>query len=118
MDDMSLSELPVPYLENRPDVALIDVGRQLFVDDFLIEENWLEKRFHQAVLDETPRACARNADGVEQGRWHPVAAPFTDGCWYDPADGVYRLYYHAGWFDGTGAGGFRRRAAFHAEDAG
>lgn len=31
----------------------------------------------------------------------PVAAPFTDGCWYDPADGVYRLYYHAGWFDGT-----------------
>lgn len=68
MDDMSLSELPVPYLENRPDVALIDVGRQLFVDDFLIEENWLEKRFHQAVLDETPRACARNADGVEQGR--------------------------------------------------
>ena len=54
MDDMSLSELPVPYLENRPDVAQIDVGRQLFVDDFLIEENWLEKRFHQAVLDETP----------------------------------------------------------------
>ena len=52
MDDMSLSELPVPYLENRPDVALIDVGRHLFVDDFLIEENWLEKRFHQAVLDE------------------------------------------------------------------
>ena len=28
MDDMSLSELPVPYLENRPDVALIDeIGR-------------------------------------------------------------------------------------------
>ena len=48
MDDMSLSELPVPYLENRPDVALIDVGRQLFVDDFLIEGN--------------------TADGVEQGR--------------------------------------------------
>ena len=100
MDDMSLSELPVPYLENRPDVALIDVGRQLFVDDFLIEENWLEKRFHQAVLDETPVLAPETPMEWNKGV-APVAAPFTDGCWYDPADGVYRLYYHAGWFDGT-----------------
>ena len=100
MDDMSLSELPVPYLENRPDVAQIDVGRQLFVDDFLIEENWLEKRFHQAVLDETPVLAPETPMEWNKGV-APVAAPFTDGCWYDPADGVYRLYYHAGWFDGT-----------------
>ena len=94
MDDMSLSELPVPYLENRPDVAQIDVGRQLFVDDFLIEENWLEKRFHQAVLDETPVLAPETPMEWNKGV-APVAAPFTDG-----------------------AGGFRRRAAFYAEDAG
>ena len=72
MDDMSLSELPVPYLENRPDVALIDVGRQLFVDDFLIEENWLEKRFHQAVLDEIYSPI-----GLNIGADDYVTKPFT-----------------------------------------
>ena len=100
MDDMSMDELPVPYLTNRPDVVNIDVGRQLFVDDFLIEENWLEKRFHQAVLDEAPVLAPETPMEWNKGV-APVAAPFTDGCWYDPADGVYRLYYHAGWFDGT-----------------
>ena len=91
-------------------------GRQLFVDDFLIEENWLEKRFHQAVLDETPVLAPETPMEWNKGV-ALVAAPFTDGCWYDPADGVYRLYY-------TPAGlterrwRFRRRAAFHAEDAG
>ncbi len=29
--------LPVPYLANPPEVLPIDTGRQLFVDDFLIE---------------------------------------------------------------------------------
>ena len=29
--------MPVPYLDNPSDVIPIDVGRQLFVDDFLIE---------------------------------------------------------------------------------
>ena len=28
--------LPVPYLNNPPSVIPIDMGRQLFVDDFLI----------------------------------------------------------------------------------
>src|SRR5258708_35474781 len=36
-----------PYLVDRPDVVPIDVGRQLFVDDFLIEETSLERVFHR-----------------------------------------------------------------------
>lgn len=100
MDDMSYDVLPVPYLEDRPRVVPIDVGRQLFVDDFLIEENWFEKRFHQARLEEQPVFVPQTPMEWNRGI-APVAAPFTDGCWYDPADGVYRLYYHAGWFDGT-----------------
>jgi hypothetical protein len=31
-----------------PDVIPIDVGRQLFVDDFLIEDTTLARRFHRA----------------------------------------------------------------------
>ena len=33
-----MNPMPVPYLDDRPDVVPIDVGRQLFVDDFLIEK--------------------------------------------------------------------------------
>src|SRR5437868_13128919 len=35
-----------PYLSSPPDVINIDVGRQLFVDDFLIEESSLYREFH------------------------------------------------------------------------
>lgn len=35
--------LPVPYLENKPDMINISVGRQLFVDDFLIQKTDLER---------------------------------------------------------------------------
>ena len=37
---------------------------------------------------------------LNQGRC-PLAAPFNDGVWYDPADEQFKMWYHAGWFDGT-----------------
>ena len=36
------------YLKSRPEVVPIDVGRQLLVDDFLIERTTLRRTFHQA----------------------------------------------------------------------
>ena len=39
---------PVPYLDAPPAVIPIDVGRQLFVDDFLIESTSLHRVFHKA----------------------------------------------------------------------
>jgi hypothetical protein len=35
-----------PYLTSPPEVIPIDVGRQLFVDDFLIAETTLKRTFH------------------------------------------------------------------------
>ena len=32
----------------------------------------------------------------------PVAAPFGDGVWFDPKDELFKMWYHAGWFDGVG----------------
>ena len=32
----------------------------------------------------------------------PVAAPFNDGVWWDPADGLFKMWYHAGWMSSTG----------------
>jgi hypothetical protein len=40
--------MPVPYLKNPPAVIPIDVGRQLLVDDFLIEKTTLKRTFHTA----------------------------------------------------------------------
>ncbi len=40
--------MTVPYLQSPPSVIPIDVGRQLFVDDFLIEKTDLERTFHAA----------------------------------------------------------------------
>src|SRR6516162_2354192 len=36
----------LPYLDSPPDVIPIDVGRQLFVDDFLIDKTTLKRTFH------------------------------------------------------------------------
>ena len=43
--------MPVPYLTNPPKVIPIDVGRQLFVDEFLIEDTDLTRKFHRPVID-------------------------------------------------------------------
>lgn len=40
--------MPAPYLEHPPEIIPIDVGRQLLMDGFLIEETTLERTFHAA----------------------------------------------------------------------
>jgi hypothetical protein len=47
IEPASDAPMPVPYLESPPSVIPIDLGRQLFVDDFLIAESSLERVFHQ-----------------------------------------------------------------------
>lgn len=95
--------LPVPYLTHPPAVIPIDTGRQLFVDDFLVEHTTLRRVWHKARKDarspvlrpETPleRGAANGHD--------PMAAPFSGGVWFDAADGLFKMWYCAGWFDGT-----------------
>jgi len=86
--------MPVPYLEQRPEVVPIDVGRQLFVDDFLIDSTTLTRTYHQpryhaaspVLRPEMPWELA------DDGDW---AAPFSDGVWRDPATGKFLMWYHA-----------------------
>lgn len=95
--------LPVPYLDNPPAVIPIGLGRQLFVDDFLIEQTSLKRTWHKAQKDscspvlkpETPLELG-GAD-----RHAPMAAPFSGGVWYDAQDALFKVWYCAGWFDGT-----------------
>ena len=50
--DESDPRKPPPYLESPPEVIPIDVGRQLFVDDFLVESTTLTRTFHLATYCE------------------------------------------------------------------
>ena len=94
--------IQVPYLESVPDVIPINTGRQLFVDDFLIEQTDLKRVFHLAKkFNGNPVLKPETSLELNDGKC-PVAAPFNDGVWYDPNDNLFKMWYHAGWFDGTG----------------
>ena len=48
IEQLTREPMPVPYLKHRPAVVPINIGRQLFVDDFLVEECSLQRTFHTA----------------------------------------------------------------------
>lgn len=88
--------MPVPYLDHPPEPVPIDVGRQLFVDDFLIEESTLRRRFHNAEKDPGNPVMAPATD-FEQGDGMPAAVPKSGGVWWDSSAKIYRMWYDAGW---------------------
>ncbi len=92
--------LPVPYLENPPAVIPIDIGRQLFVDDFLIERTTLARKFHKPAKYPGNPVMAP-ATELERTNEHsediPGATPKSGAVWWDPRDGIFKMWYEAGW---------------------
>lgn len=93
--------LEAPYINNRPEIINIDVGRQLFVDDFLIEESNLVREFHQPKLGDAPIFEPATPLEMNEGNC-TCACPFNDGIFYDDEDKKFKMWYHAGWFDAVG----------------
>lgn len=85
----------VPYLNNPPEVIPIDVGRQLFVDDFLIERTNLIRSYHLPEYHQANPVLTWDKSW-EQERHGPCAAPFSDGVWYDPDDELFKMWYMGG----------------------
>ena len=92
-----------PYLRSPPAVIPIDVGRQLFVDDFLVENTTLTRTHRR-------RGSLARAHLPEYYPGNPVIAPekpwemkegrsragvFSDGVFYDPADQLFKCWYWA-----------------------
>lgn len=101
------SEHPVqpPYLASPPRVIPIDVGRQLFVDDFLIEETTLTRRYHQPayhasnpiVRPDQPWEIRDETAERTRTTPNPSAMVFSDGVFYDPRDRVFKMWYMGGY---------------------
>lgn len=77
-----------PYLKAPPPLIPIDTGRQLFVDDFLIEETTLQRVHHLPQYHK-----ANPVFGPDKPWEGNRAAVFSDGVWFDPQDGLYKAWY-------------------------
>ncbi len=79
------------YITSPPSVITIDVGRQLFVDDFLIQSTTLTRTQHQPVMyPGNPIIIPNSLDTLG------LAMPYSDGVWYDPAAQLYKMWFYCG----------------------
>lgn len=95
LDPKSTEPMPVPYLEHPPKVIPVNVGRQLFVDDFLIESTDLKRVFHQAEKDPDNPVFRPETD--EETKRNEVVYLGQGGVFYDPAEALFKMFYTAGW---------------------
>ncbi|NUQ61658.1 MAG: glycosyl hydrolase family 32 [Pirellulales bacterium] len=98
LETLSLEPTTPPYLKSPPAAITIDVGRQLFVDDFLIEQTTLQRTFHLPEYHPASPVLKPDKPWEEEkhgSRLGPLAMPFSDGVWFDPADKCFKMWYHA-----------------------
>ena len=107
----SLPTLPVtpPYLVDPPRVIPIDLGRQLFVDDFLIEQTSLVRTFHRPdyhpanpILSPTTK-WEKYDSYADRTHTHvnQAAMPFSDGVFFDPESRLFKMWYMGGYNENT-----------------
>ena len=94
-DPISTEPMPVPYLTSPPAVIPIDVGRQLFVDDFLIEHSDLVRTFHRAEKYlGNPVFKPETAEELKRGATVYLG---QGGVFFDPQSNEFKMFYTAGW---------------------
>ena len=98
IDPKDPNPIKAPYLEaaNIPKVIPIDLGRQLFVDDFLIEStNGVVRAFGKPVKYEGNPVMWRQTQ-AEMTAVAPGCAMSGGGVWWDPTRRKFRMWYMSG----------------------
>ena len=90
-----------PYLASPPAVIPVDVGRQLFVDNFLIEKTDLKRTFHLAGLHPKNPILKPDKPWETATPRDPTAMVFSDGVWFDPQDKLFKMWYMGGYLKTT-----------------
>src|SRR5579871_42737 len=85
-----LYQLP-PYITAPPSIIPINIGRQLFVDDFLIQSTTLTRTAHRPSMYASDPVLAPGGFDTNNS-----AFPYSDSVWFDPADNLYKLWYYGG----------------------
>ena len=118
MERLTREPMSPPYLAAPPAVISIDVGRQLFVDDFLIEQTTLKRSFHLAELHPANPVVKPDTAFETATQRDPTAMVFSDGVWFDPSTSLragpaetkanagqgrpaYKMWYMGGYVKGT-----------------
>jgi hypothetical protein len=101
-DPLSAAPMRVAYLLNPPVVIPINIGRQLFVDDFLIAETNLKRVFHQANKYEHNPVFFPETKEELTSRFDNTAVTYLGqgGVFFDPAAKHFKMFYTAGWRGG------------------
>ncbi|MCP4645236.1 MAG: hypothetical protein GY851_32640, partial [bacterium] len=91
--------MTVPWLESPPEVVVLERGRQLFVDDYLIAETTLEREFHKPQPHPAnplvrPDQSWEQSTDREDDPTETIA--FSDGVWFDPAREKFVMWYETG----------------------
>src|SRR5258708_4282245 len=86
--------METPYLNSPPGVIPINVGRQLFVDDFLIDKTTLKRSFHLTTYHHDTPVLRPDKPWEKEGG--PTAMVFSDGVWYDAQDRLFKMWYMGG----------------------
>ena len=100
IDTKSDEPMSVPYLDHPPKVISIDIGRQLFIDDFLIEKTDLLQTYHLPEKYEgnpvlKVETALERQTGIIGGTCRPCI-------WWNGKKQAFDLWYQAGtYFRGT-----------------
>lgn len=97
IDPQDTAPMPVPYLDHPPKIIPIDVGRQLFVDDFLVESTDLTRTYHMPRKYEGNPVLKPETELENPAPNNAAATPKSGGVWWDPAERVFKMWYEAGW---------------------
>ena len=108
--ELTFATTTPPYLADPPAVIPIDTGRQLFVDDFLIEESSLYRTFHSATYHSANPVLSPIHEWETRDPYaettrtapSPSAMPFSDGVFFDSRDRLFKMWYMAGYQEHTG----------------
>lgn len=83
-------------IEQEQNPISIGIGRQLFVDSYLIDSTNMKLTHH------SPRYFSKNPVLKADREWElningdPYAAPFSGGVWYDETESKFKMWYSAG----------------------
>jgi len=100
-EGMSREPMPVPYLKSPPETIPIDTGRQLLVDDFLIQDTSLHRVFHRPEAYSGNPVVKPDQPWEKQAKKGAAAMVFSDGVWWDPATERFRMWYMGGMLSST-----------------